>query len=135
MSITSRLEEFLAFKGISNQKFEKLIGMSNGSFAIQVKRNGSIGSAKLEKCLIEFPEINAEWLLTGKGEMLKSFDKVSEPGANYNRANETDLVHFVDKNEQLIEHLNNLIRDKDKIINLLEEKIALLTTSPTKKVK
>ncbi|GIM53721.1 S24 family peptidase [Capnocytophaga cynodegmi] len=73
MSTTvSRIKEFIDYKGLSVRKFEENVGFSNGAFASQYKNNKSIGSDKIENILRFYPEINTEWLLLGKGEMLKS---------------------------------------------------------------
>ena len=69
-STLKRIKEFIDFKGLTNQKFEKEVGFSNGSFASQLKRDRTIGVDKLENILQIFNEINPIWLLTGKGEML-----------------------------------------------------------------
>lgn len=66
-----RLKEYIDKKGISISAFEKSIGMSNASFGKSLKNNGAIGSDKLENILRIYPDINTEWLLTGKGSMLK----------------------------------------------------------------
>ena len=71
-----RIKKFIDYKEISVRRFEEYIGMSNGSFASQLKNNKTIGVDKLENILFIYPEINAEWLLTGEGSMLR------EPGTN-----------------------------------------------------
>lgn len=69
--VPQRIKEFIDWKGIAVSAFEKSLGMSNASFGKSLKNGGAIGSDKLEKILIFYPEINAEWLLTGRGEMTK----------------------------------------------------------------
>ncbi len=71
MGTLQRIKEYIDFKGITNQKFEIEIGFSNGAFGTQLKKNKTIGVDKLENILIKYPDINVEWLLTGKGEMIK----------------------------------------------------------------
>jgi transcriptional regulator with XRE-family HTH domain len=66
-----RIKQFIDYKGLSVKRFEEYVGMSNGSFASQLKNNKTIGVDKLEKILFIYPEINLDWLLTGDGEMLK----------------------------------------------------------------
>lgn len=73
----NRLKKYIDYKGISISAFEKSIGMSNASFGKSLKNGGSIGGDKLEKILSVYPDINAEWLLTGGGEMLKSTTKMN----------------------------------------------------------
>lgn len=72
MSVVKRVKEYIDFKGITNQKFEIEIGYSNGAFGTQLKNNKTIGSDKLENILNNYKDINPEWLLTGKGSMLKT---------------------------------------------------------------
>lgn len=73
-----RIKEYADFKGITNQKFEKEVGFSNGAFSTQLKNNKTIGVDKLENILTKYPDINPEWLLTGQGEMLKQSEGVSQ---------------------------------------------------------
>ena len=73
----SRIKEFIDFKGLSVRKFEQKMGFSNGSFASQFKNNRNIGSDKIENILRVYKEINPEWLLTGKGSMLKEDKDIS----------------------------------------------------------
>lgn len=72
----NRIKKYIDYKGISVSAFEKSIGMSNASFGKSLKNGGSIGGDKLEIILSVYPDINAEWLLTGDGEMLKSTTKM-----------------------------------------------------------
>lgn len=75
MSIKSRIVQFLEIMGISQGKFEKTAGLSNGY--INGLKN-SPGADKLQKILCAYPELNRDWLLTGEGSMLKSEKEESE---------------------------------------------------------
>ena len=88
MGTISRIKEYIDFKGVTNKKFEESVGFSNGAFASQLKKNRTIGVDKLENILFTYPDINTEWLLTGKGEMLKT-----KEAAPY--AHSDDLPHAV----------------------------------------
>lgn len=70
--ILERLKEYIDYKGLSVAAFERSIGMANASFGKSLKNKGAIGSDKLEKILSVYNEISPDWLLTGKGSMLKS---------------------------------------------------------------
>lgn len=65
--IIERILEFIEYKGINRHKFYKETGLSNG-FLDKVK---DIGSSRIEKILQVYPEISPEWILLGKGKMLK----------------------------------------------------------------
>jgi hypothetical protein len=67
-----RIKKYIDYKEISVRAFEQRVGMSNGSFASQLKNGRTIGVDRLENILREYPELNAAWILTGEGEMLKS---------------------------------------------------------------
>lgn len=67
-SIRERIAEFLILKGISRYRFYKDTGLSNGF----LDKPGSINSDNCEKICYCYTDINPEWLLTGKGGMLKN---------------------------------------------------------------
>lgn len=71
--IVSRILQIIDYKGINRRKFYIETGLSNG-FLDKVK---DVGASKIEHILNIYAEINPEWLLTGKGNMLKS-DNVKE---------------------------------------------------------
>lgn len=65
--ITERILEYLKIKGITKYKFCKDLGFSNGF----LDKPREITTDKYANILDYFSEINPEWLLIGKGEMLK----------------------------------------------------------------
>lgn len=75
--IRERIIQYIESKEISKYQFYKITGFSNGF----LDKEGSIGSDKCEQIIYSFPELNPEWLITGKGEMLreKFCVSVSEP--------------------------------------------------------
>ena len=68
--VLQRLKEFIDYKGISIAAFEKSIGMSNASFGKSLKMGGTIGADKIENILSVYPDLSAEWLMCGKGDMI-----------------------------------------------------------------
>jgi hypothetical protein len=64
-----RLTEFLAYLKIGQDKFAKNVGLSRG-YVNNLKDN--ITAKTVDKIISVYPELNKDWLLTGKGEMLKS---------------------------------------------------------------
>ena len=73
MGATERVVQFIDFKGISKYKFCKDLGFSNKF----LDNSSNMGTDKAGIILHHYPEINPEWLLTGKGEMLKTDIKSS----------------------------------------------------------
>lgn len=62
-----RILQFIDYKGLSKNKFYIKTSISNG---VLDKKSG-LSMDTVEKIYSTYPEINAEWLLTGRGEMLK----------------------------------------------------------------
>lgn len=112
INTVQRIKHYIDFKGIKVSVFERQIGMSNGSFASQLKNNKTIGVDKLENILKKYTDINLEWLLTGVGSMLKldefKEEKIQEKAINY---------------KDLAEARKETIESLKKEIMYLEEKI------------
>ena len=79
LSIKERLIQFLAYLEIGQTKFEEKVGMSRG----HINNMGeNLTSKTLSKIKIAYPELNEDWLLTGKGEMIKSVNTQNAKGNN-----------------------------------------------------
>lgn len=89
-NIKERLEHLSQYYGLSMRKFEELCGLNRGNLS-NMGPDSALGSDKLSKISDNLPEINLNWLVTGKGEMLR-------PAA--------DEIHIVDKTD---ENKKNLI--------------------------
>lgn len=70
--ISERIKQIIDYKKISTRKFEQIIGCSNGVMAKIISKNTDISSVWVSKIIDNFEEISPEWLLTGRGEMLRS---------------------------------------------------------------
>lgn len=64
-----RLLEFLAYLGIGQNKFEEKVGLSIGYIN---KLSGDMKLNTINKIISTYPELDKEWLIAGKGAMLKS---------------------------------------------------------------
>ncbi|MDR2921606.1 MAG: XRE family transcriptional regulator [Tannerella sp.] len=69
MELKDRIKYFLKESGISQRKFEIAIGKSNGYVNNIVK---TISVDVLNSISKAYPELNADWLMTGEGKMLRS---------------------------------------------------------------
>ena len=76
MSVKNRLKNFILSQNLSVLSFEKSIRASNG-YINSISR--SVGIDKLESIIENYPNLDIEWLLTGKGDMLKSHPLVEVP--------------------------------------------------------
>lgn len=66
-SVKQRLLAFMKYKKLSQSRFEKMVGLSNG-YINSLRHSPS--ADKLSIILKTFPEVNRTWLLTGEGSML-----------------------------------------------------------------
>ena len=69
MSVKERIKLFCRTEGITISAFENSIGASNGYVNAISK---SIGIDRINLLLEKYSNLNIEWLLTGKGEMVKT---------------------------------------------------------------
>lgn len=85
-----RIKQYIDYKGVKVGAFEKQVGMSNGSFASQLKKNKTIGVDKLENIIKRYSDINIEWLMTGKGDMIKLDTLEERKSSVYKKINKDD---------------------------------------------
>lgn len=77
---------------VSKQEFFRKINITYGNFTGDKKKR-PINSDTIENILLSYPETNPEWLLTGKGEMLKEkTNAVREEQAVYETAKRKNLI-------------------------------------------
>ncbi|WP_172917148.1 S24 family peptidase [Capnocytophaga canis] len=72
--LKERILYFLDFKGISKYEFYQKTGASNGILS----QKSGLSEENTLRFLSAYPEVNAEWLLTGRGNMLKSDNENKE---------------------------------------------------------
>lgn len=104
MNTKDRLKLFVKQKGYGRNKFEELIGVSIGYLST---KNETINSDVIEKSKIFFPDLNLDWLITGKGEMI-------------------DTTFQPDHGEQAIGMVEEgAVKYKNKYLEVLEENRSL----------
>ena len=120
--VKSRLSEFIAHLGLNNSTFEKKCGLSNGYI-----RNfkGNLGTQKLEDILNAFPQLDKDWLLFGKGNMLKGSENQPQNPTEEKPEEKgmvDKLLFLVESQRKDIETLIEIVKNKDeRIEELLEE--------------
>lgn len=73
--ILDRLRQYIKHKNLSFNKLEISIDASHGSISNAWKNDKNIGSNVVQRILTTYPDISAEWLLRGKGEMILTSEK------------------------------------------------------------
>lgn len=127
--IKERVVQVIEIKWIAKEKFFEKIGVTSANFRGNARKN-PLNSTTIENILSEIPELNPEWLLTGKGSIFKE----SEKSINQN-LNGDDNIMIGGNNSGQVANKNNsegqIVKDLQteiiRLKNLLEEKEKQLT--------
>lgn len=130
-NIIDRIKQVIDYKGISERKFCKEIGVANGFLG----KVNDVGAAKLNKILYTYSDINPVWLLTGEGEMLKGtysqasiISTASEPAPAFGRDINDIINEILSLQRDNIAKGNRIIEQSD-LINKMKEEIAALRSA------
>lgn len=115
--IKDRILQYLDYKGVTKYRFYKEANVTNGTLTLK----SGINEENLIKFLMFANDVSLEWLLLGKGEMIKNYEFkdlkenikpiVSEKQSDYN--SELTLLR------------NDYIKTANKLIEALEENARL----------
>lgn len=132
-----RLDKFMIYKGLNDNKITIETGISNGLIGKARKKGGGISLENISKILNTYPELSVEWLLTGNGDMLKENNqKQKNMGDNSTLNNingkvkgnitisHNQLADFVDLHKQMNEIIkttqSQLTESQKQVTNLIE---------------
>lgn len=122
--VKDRILQFIKFEKLTTVEFEKSIGVSNG-YVTSISR--SIQPDKLGIISDVYPQLNIEWLLIGKGSMLKAGQSstVQQSGrsANY-QGTFTEPINTVIGS-------GNITGSEDKISYAQQKRAAMLGRTPS----
>ena len=89
LSFFERLDKFMVFKGLNDNKITIEANLANGIIGKGRKR-GALSQDNISKLLYTYPELDANWLFTGNGEMIKGEEINTSP----NEVLETQVSHY-----------------------------------------
>ncbi len=69
-----RIKKYMDYKSISAGELANLLEVQRSNISHILNGRNMPGAAFIEKLLICFPDLNARWLLTGKGEMTSEIE-------------------------------------------------------------
>lgn len=115
--VKDRIKLFAKQIGVTIQDFEKSISVSNG-YVNSISR--SIGIDKIESILEKYPNLNIEWVLIGKGEMIKEENE---------KKHETDISPLLDRIEKLAAE-NALLKKENEDLKESNKKTGRSTDIP-----
>lgn len=126
MNISDRLLKIVNNEGVSVRSLEKKIGCSNGVLSKSIQKGTDISSLWLSKIIEIFPKYDADWLLTGNGDLLKKKDQIpdkyliKEPGVGYSGPPGCERCKMKD---DVIATLRQQVNTQSKLIKYLEKNI------------
>lgn len=77
--MNKRLQQFLAAENISQSQFADSIGVARASISHILAGRNKPGFDFIERMARQYPELNLEWLITGRGRMYNSQKSAPEP--------------------------------------------------------
>lgn len=102
MDIIERLQEIIDYESLNVSSFAKRIGVADQTIrGIVVQKRNKPGFDLLAKVIQTFNWINAEWLLTGEGEMIKT----KEVGKTEPLPSLRELIQYLKEKDMKIEKL------------------------------
>lgn len=105
-----RISQILKTKKLSASQFAVSIGVQPSSVSHVLSGRNKPSLDFITKILSTYPEINAEWLITGKGEILANTNKLSSVGEDKSKAQTSiDLDYSAP-----VEEKKTLARTKDE---------------------
>lgn len=101
-STQDRLAAFVKHTGLSDNQFTIKTGLSNGLLGNITKKKASFTNDTAEKILSAFPQLNIDWILRGKGEMLLMDEpslSLKEPEESYFARSKSNHVYLYPENQ------------------------------------
>jgi hypothetical protein len=118
----SRLDSYMIFKGLNDNKITVETGISNGLIG-KARKRGALSQDNISKILCRYTDLDANWLFTGKGSMLIEDLNVDIPVTTENIV--AQLQDKIDLQNELIASLKQNIQDKEQTNILLKDKIKI----------
>ncbi|MCK9303282.1 MAG: hypothetical protein PHU62_07815 [Bacteroidales bacterium] len=102
--IKERVKQLIESQNIAKEEFYKKVGVTSANFRGKALKT-PLNSSTIANIFAEIPDVNLEWLITGRGEMLQK-NEISDAKSD--------------------EILREIIREKDKRIEELVSENAIL---------
>lgn len=118
-----RLFMFLEHKKLSQNKFETECGLAHTN--LREKKQGPT-SEYLAKIITRYPELNLNWLISGRGPMILSEDTTRQASAPRNDIHHNNNVNVEAMREEFVflhEQIRILQKEKMELWEMLKQKV------------
>jgi hypothetical protein len=135
--IKERILYYIDLKGIKKEGFFKKVDIMRSNFS-GIGAKSEFGGDKIAKILNEYPDINPDWLITGRGEMLRNNVNISHVSGSVNQINGCKNIGSGDMSGNVInqskvvmnpndvKYLQQVVVEKDRVIEQKEQCIIKL---------
>jgi len=110
--IMVRLQEFIQHMNLSVYQVNRVSGLCQGLLSNAFSKKQGLTTSTLEKLLIAYPMLNANWLITGQGTMLLAEEKQTEEIDT--SSIQTHLSHLQQLQDQCIQMVKQIQQMKQK---------------------
>jgi len=103
-SILVRLQQFMDHEKLNVYQINKESGLSKGLISNAFSNQRGLTASTLEAILNTYPQLNANWLIVGRGEMLNAEPDAAVPAS----ATEKHLQNLDDLQKQCVEMIKTI---------------------------
>lgn len=113
MTVKDRILSFLDVRGLKKGDFFDAFGIAPSNFRGQSRLSG-LNSDTIVKILTEYPELSAEWLLRGEGDMFISNQEPQTSESTFEGNTPEFLVEKIAKQAEEIGRLKQLVSQLER---------------------
>ena len=113
-TFASRVRQYRQDKGLSQQAFAELCGLTQGNIA-HMENGTEPKQSNVSKLLAGLPDLSPDWLLIGTGTMHRQgralTPRAAEPAADYTSANSTEQTLYISVLKEQVADLKSQVHD------------------------
>jgi hypothetical protein len=130
--LIDRLETYMTYKGLNNNQITVKAGLSVGLIGKSRETRKGLHSDSIEKILYAFSDLNGDWLLSGRGEMIFAIEN-SPPGTKSFCPDCKIKDRTIEERDKRIADLERLTRVQADFIDVLKEASPISNTGQKRK--
>lgn len=111
----TRLEMVIDYLGIKPSSFAHSLNVTPSTITAITKGVNQVGAKVLGRIAEVYPEINLDWLISGRGSMLRSKNEMNEPAFHYYK--KTDQLYNYNEMVKKVNELDESVQELKKFLN------------------
>ena len=123
-----RLLRIKLIKKMTWQEFADAIGAKEPTLRQISSGRMPISKQMARRICDRFTEINYDWLFKGEGDMYtEAYMQEQDTNEPYSGYTPKQLIHIIEAKDETIKNLETIIKTKDELVELLRQKIDMLS--------